>query len=56
LTLTIIAIALASFSFGVALCNVVYIFFSPYSPYSKCNDRNRKASGTDKQGEDGNDL
>ena len=51
--LKVFAIAFASFALGFSLCNVIYIFFSPYN---KRNDCNSETTGTDKQSEDGNNF
>lgn len=49
----IFALAWASFAVGFSLCNVIYVFFSPYS---KRNNRNDETSKADEQRKDGDDL
>lgn len=49
----IFALAFASFAFGFSLCNVIHVFFSPYSKRSDCNS---KTASTNKQGKDGNNF
>lgn len=49
----IFAACFASFAVGFNLCNLIYIFLSPYS---KRNNRNNKAAGANEKREDGDSL
>lgn len=49
----IFAVCLASFALGFNLCNVIYIFLSPYS---KRNNRNNETSSANEESEGGDNF